>query len=43
VSEPLVYNITWYPDGSGSIQVPDYNGGLKACWDVHQNDVVCPE
>jgi hypothetical protein len=43
VSAPVVYNITWYPDGSGSIQVPDYNGGAKACWDVYRSDVVCPE
>jgi hypothetical protein len=37
------YNITWYVDGSGSIQVLGYNDGLKACWDTNQFDVVCPE
>ncbi len=38
-----VYNITWYADGSGSIQVPDYNSGEKACWDADQFDIACPE
>ena len=46
-SDPeVVYNITWYPDGSGSIQVPDYpvdNPGQKACWDSEQFNVACPE
>ncbi len=42
VSGPLIYNVTWYRDGSGSIEVPDYNNGEKACWDTHQNDAVCP-
>jgi hypothetical protein len=41
-STPEVYNITWYFDGSGSLEVPDYNGGEKACWDIQQNDIVCP-
>lgn len=35
-------NITWYPDGSGSITVPDYNGGFTACWDTNQQNVACP-
>jgi hypothetical protein len=34
-------NITWYPDGSGSLTVPDYNGGATACWDNLQNNVAC--
>jgi hypothetical protein len=42
VSVPAVYNVTWYRDGSGSIQVPDYKNGEKACWDTRQNDTVCP-
>jgi hypothetical protein len=42
VSGPAVYNVTWYRDGSGSIEVPDYNNGEKACWDTRQNDAVCP-
>ena len=42
VSAPATYNITWYRDGSGSIQVPDYNNGEEACWDTRQNDAVCP-
>lgn len=28
-------------DGSGSLMVPDYNGGLPACWDLNQDDVEC--
>ncbi|MDH3215455.1 MAG: hypothetical protein OEN01_04080 [Candidatus Krumholzibacteria bacterium] len=36
------HNITWYPDGSGSITVPDYNNGQSACWDVGQEDIACP-
>ena len=42
VSVPEVHNITWYADGSGSIHVPDYNNGEKACWDTNQNDIACP-
>ena len=42
VSEPLVYNITWYADGSGSLQVPDYNNYEKACWDTQQYNIDCP-
>ncbi len=36
-------NITWYPDGSGSIQWPDYNDGMRSCWDTDQIDTDCPE
>jgi hypothetical protein len=36
------HNITWYPDGSGDITVPDYNNGQTACWDTNQEDVICP-
>ncbi|NIM18668.1 MAG: hypothetical protein GTO51_00235 [Candidatus Latescibacteria bacterium] len=43
VSEGLVANITWYADGSGSIEVPDYNNGEKACWDERQHDVSCSQ
>lgn len=28
-------------DGSGSITVPDYNNGQRACWDTSQIDTVC--
>ncbi|MBN1165118.1 MAG: hypothetical protein JXB45_11105 [Candidatus Krumholzibacteriota bacterium] len=35
-------NITWYGDDSGSIEWPDYNGGVKSCWDSRQNNVTCP-
>lgn len=37
------YDIRWDEvDGSGSLLVPDYNGGERACWDTRQNDTVCP-
>jgi hypothetical protein len=42
-SEDITGNITWYTDGSGSIQVPDYNNGEKGCWDTRQYDVDCSE
>jgi hypothetical protein len=37
---------TWFirwlaSDGSGSLRVPDYNGGAEACWDEEQYDVDC--
>jgi hypothetical protein len=41
VSEPQVHSITWFPDGSGAIWVPDYNDGVPACWDTQQLDVLC--
>jgi hypothetical protein len=28
-------------DGSGHLIAPHYNGGVKACWDASQQDVVC--
>ncbi len=33
--------IVWYPDGSGSIEWPDYNDGDMSCWDQWQYDTVC--
>ncbi|MCX5800023.1 MAG: hypothetical protein NTX17_01340 [Candidatus Eisenbacteria bacterium] len=35
--------ISWHPDGSGSIDWPDYRNGEKSCWDTHQYNTVCPE
>ena len=35
--------IAWRPDGSGSIEWPDYRDGDRCCWDTHQYDAVCPE
>jgi len=35
-------HIRWHADGSGSLRVPDYNGGLPACWDAFQRNTVCP-
>jgi len=41
-SAGLDYDIRWNEaDGSGSLQVPDYNGGARACWDTRQNDTEC--
>ena len=34
--------IKWYPDGSGSIQWPDYRDGEQYCWDTLQYNSVCP-
>jgi hypothetical protein len=36
------HSIIWYPDGSGSITVPDYNNAEKACWDTNQENAPCP-
>ncbi len=33
--------IRWNADGTGSLLVPDYNGGAAACWDRWQENVVC--
>jgi len=42
-SEQTTVEIYWNAaDGSGYIIAPNYNGGLKACWDFNQDDVVCP-
>lgn len=36
-------DITWNElDGTGSLKVPDYNNGERACWDEHQENRVCP-
>ncbi len=36
-------DITWNEvTGAGSLMVPDYNGGLRACWDEAQENRVCP-
>lgn len=42
VSAGAEYDIVWYSDGSGSLQVPDYNGGERACWDTRQYNIECP-
>jgi hypothetical protein len=41
-SANVTSSIVWHADGTGSITVPDYNGGVMACWDMHQVNVVCP-
>jgi hypothetical protein len=36
-------DITWNEKtGAGSLRVPDYNGGERACWDEHQENATCP-
>jgi len=37
---------TWFiqwneEDGTGSLRVPDYNGGEEACWDENKDDIDC--
>ena len=34
-------SIVWHANGSGSLTVPDYNGGATACWDHKQINVAC--
>ena len=42
-SEGAFVEIYWNAaDGSGYLIAPHYNGGVKACWDRNQQDVVCP-
>lgn len=42
-SEDITADITWDElTGAGSLQVPDYNNGERACWDEEQLDVECP-
>lgn len=37
------FDITWNEaDGTGSLKVPDYNNGERACWDEMQENRVCP-
>jgi hypothetical protein len=33
--------IRWHEDGTGSLRVPDYNGGTEACWNQWQENEVC--
>ena len=33
--------IRWNADGTGSLKVPDYNGGEEACWDRWQENADC--
>jgi hypothetical protein len=43
-SSTETWDIIWNEaDGSGSLQVPDYNNGQRACWDTNQDDASCPE
>jgi len=40
-SDAALASILWRGDGSGSLTVPDYNDGMKACWDTRQRDTDC--
>ncbi len=41
-SEQTLVEIYWSAaDGSGYLIAPNYNGGVKACWDASQQDVAC--
>ena len=41
-SEQALVEIYWSAaDGSGYLIAPNYNGGVKACWDATQQDVPC--
>jgi len=33
--------IEWWADGHGSLQVPDYNDGVEACWDTEYRNIDC--
>jgi hypothetical protein len=36
------WDITWnVADGTGSLRVPGYNGGDRACWDEDKEDTAC--
>ncbi|RKZ17924.1 hypothetical protein DRQ50_04495 [bacterium] len=39
--ESELWFIRWHNDGTGSLRVPDYNGGAEACWDRWQENVEC--
>jgi len=42
VSEQNFMEIYWNAsDGSGYLIAPHFNGGVKACWDASQQDVIC--
>jgi hypothetical protein len=37
------WDIRWdVASGEGSLMVPGYNGGARACWDAQQMDAACP-
>jgi hypothetical protein len=41
-SEQTSVEIYWHAaDGSGYLIAPNHNGGVKACWDVNQQDTAC--
>ena len=41
-SEQTTVEIWWDAvTGEGYLIAPNYNGGVKACWDTNQDDVAC--
>jgi hypothetical protein len=43
VSAGETWEIEWDKvTGAGSLRVPDYHHGERACWDERQNDIICP-
>jgi len=40
--QDLTSLIEWFEDGHGSLQVPDYNEGARACWGTDLRNVICP-
>jgi hypothetical protein len=42
-SEDINADITWdLVTIAGSLKVPNYNNGERACWDENKQDIVCP-
>jgi len=43
-SDEEIWDIAWDVDtGAGSLTVPKYNNGEKACWDTDKQDIDCGE
>ncbi|MEZ4648639.1 MAG: hypothetical protein R3E97_07590 [Candidatus Eisenbacteria bacterium] len=42
-SEDRLFFVTWdLVTGAGSLEVPEYNEGERACWNEDQVDIACP-
>ena len=42
-SERMTAEVRWNVDTmAGSLRVPDYNDGRRACWDENLQDITCP-
>ena len=43
-SEEQLFFVTWdVVTGAGSLEVPEYNDGDRACWNTEQEDIDCPD